>query len=186
MALCVGCGNEIQDPERCPICEAGRAPPKKRDKDLCECPRCGEVLEQQDWEGTSALTCPSCHGTFFPERGLEMVLNKLRATCDPVDMDSVLKEFKGRFTRELPTAVRYKTCPVCLTVMMRKNYATVSGVIVDYCGDHGIWVDEHAFAELADFICRGGDMVARQADRVRDLNARASGGRLIDRLLGNR
>ncbi len=168
MALCVGCGNEVLDPERCPVCKAGRGATKKHPGAAGpSCPRCEESLEQQDWEGTSTMTCGSCRGTFFPDRGLEAVLNKLRASCDPVDMDSVLKDFKDRFTRQLPTAVRYKGCPVCSTVMMRRNYATVSGVIVDYCGDHGMWVDEHAFAALADFICRGGDMLAEKADRVR-------------------
>ncbi len=175
MALCKGCGNDVPDPERCPICKAGRATPKReRVETRCSCPRCDEFLEQQDFDGTATLACPSCRGTFFPSLGLETVLNKLRASCDPVDMDSVLKEFKGRFTRELPTAVRYKDCPVCATVMMRRNYANVSGVIVDHCSDHGTWVDEHAFAGLADFICRGGDLVAQRADRVREMTPRRS------------
>jgi len=171
--LCSGCGNEVTDPERCPICKAGRGTKplvkqkRNRDEGRCSCPRCDEFLDQQSWEGTATLTCPSCRGTFFPDRGLEVVLNKLRATCDPVDMATVLEEFKGRFTRELPEAVRYKACPVCSTIMLRRNYGNVSGVITDVCGDHGTWVDEQAFAELADFVCRGGDQLAKNAASVR-------------------
>lgn len=175
MAFCKGCGNEVPDPGHCPICLAGRGAGKgRKDDPRCFCPRCEEALEEQDWEGTTTLSCPVCRGTFFPGRALEQVLNRLRATVDTVDAESVLRDFRDRFTRQLPEAVRYKACPVCSTVMTRRNYATVSGVIVDFCGDHGMWVDEAQFADLASFICRGGDILASQAKKVQQ---RASAGR---------
>ena len=169
MALCSKCGNEVSDPGNCPVCRVTSA--KRESSRLCQCPRCGDALEQQDWEGTATLSCPNCRGAFFPGNGLETVLNKLRATVDPGDVQTALLDFRDRFTRELPDSVRYKSCPVCSTVMMRRNYASVSGVVIDHCGDHGTWVDESAFADLADFICRGGDLVADKANRTR---ARAS------------
>jgi Zn-finger nucleic acid-binding protein len=191
MALCTGCGNEVLDPQRCPVCLAGRAivprPKRKPEDRRCQCPRCNEYLEQQDWEGTVTLSCPSCRGTFFPGQSLEQVLNRLRATVDRQDVDAILKDFKDRFTRVLPSAVRYKACPVCGTVMTRRAYATVSGVITDFCGEHGIWVDEAQFAELADFICRGGDVLASKATRTLDRATPRAAGRdssLLDRLLG--
>ena len=126
-------------------------------------------METQDWEGVQTLSCPTCRGTFFPgKRGLETVLDKLRATVDPMDVDSVMEEFKDRFTRKLPDAVRYKKCPVCDTVMTRRAYGTVSGVILDFCPDHGTWSDEAQFAALAEFICRGGDTLAAAVDKVRE------------------
>jgi hypothetical protein len=105
---------------------------------------------------------------FFPDQTLERVLNKLRATCDPTDVQSALQDFKDRFTRALPDSVQYKQCPVCDGAMTRRNYGTVSGVIVDVCYDHGTWVDGTAFGELADFIVRGGDLVAKKASLARD------------------
>jgi len=170
MALCSKCGNEVANPQACPVCRVAAEKHGHNDR-FCHCPRCQDPLEQQDWDGTATLTCPNCRGVFFPDNSIENVLNKLRATVDPQDIESALQEFRGRFTRELPDSVRYKSCPVCETVMMRRNYATVSGVIVDRCNDHGTWVDEAAFAELADFICRGGDLVADKANKTR---ARAS------------
>lgn len=189
MALCTHCGNEVDDPARCPICQAGRATPKVRRSrdDGALCPRCEVDLETQNMEGCAAFSCPDCRGIFFPEFTLETVLNKLRATCDPVDVRAVLQDFRDRFHRKLPETVRYKKCPVCTTPMTPSNYRTVSGVIVDLCGQHGTWVDEQAFAALADFICRGGDLVANEAGRVR---ARTTGRRpeggpnLVDRLFG--
>jgi Zn-finger nucleic acid-binding protein len=191
MALCPRCGNEVEDALHCSVCDAGRGGRKTRVRaaaGACRCPRCDGALVEQDWEGTKTLTCGECRGTFFPGVSLETVLNHLRATCDPKNVESVLKDFKDRFTRELPDAVRYKKCPVCDTVMLRKNYATVSGVIVDHCSDHGTWVDETAFAGLADFICRGGDLLANEADKVRarnDLRREGDGGSsLLGKLFG--
>ena len=194
MALCPGCGNEVLDPTKCAVCKAGRgaASAKTRREERshydsrCSCPRCNEYLEEQSWEGTATLSCPNCRGTFFPGNALETVLDKLRATVDPVDADTVLREFKDRFTRQLPNAVRYKGCPVCAEVMIRRAYGTVSGVIIDLCSDHGSWVDESQFAALADFICRGGDLLANEIDKVRARITRRSGPTLLDKFLGNR
>jgi hypothetical protein len=85
--------------------------------------------------------------------------------------------------------VRYKACPVCEEVMARRAYGTVSGVIVDHCGDHGTWVDEAQFAALADFICRGGDVLASEIDKVRArIGRRGAGGQsgrsILERFLG--
>jgi Zn-finger nucleic acid-binding protein len=173
MAFCSQCGNDVLDAERCSVCAASsdarnRAAPKRRAVlSACTCPRCGDALTQEDMEGTAALMCPACQGMFFPAAALEAVLNKLRATCDPTDAESALKDFKDRFRRELPDAVRYKQCPVCDAPMLRQNYGAVSGVITDVCNDHGTWVDGQAFAELADFIVRGGDLVADKAAQTR-------------------
>lgn len=190
--LCTRCGNEVKDPARCPVCAAGRGTRKAASKEPSgppACPRCSDPLERQEWDGIPVLSCPACRGSFFPERGLEEALNKLRATVSATDMATVLSEFKGRFTRSLPTAIRYKSCPVCRTVMTRRNYGSVSGVIVDHCGQHGTWVDESAFAELADFITRGGDLLAMQARRIQARAgpaAQQGAGSILERLFGGR
>lgn len=189
MAFCAGCGNDVANPKRCPICGSGRAGRPRRKDDRCKCPRCDEFLDTQDWEGEATLSCPSCHGTFFPGSSLEAVLDKLRATVDPVDVQTALEEFKDRFKRSLPQAVRYKACPVCEQSMTRRAYGTVSGVIIDLCGDHGAWVDEAQFGALAEFICRGGDVLASEIGKVR-ARIRPRGGSdgrtLMDRFLGNK
>jgi len=191
MALCPGCGNEVFDPAKCAICRAGRGTAARRERQQarsqCHCPRCDDPLDTQDWEGVATLSCPGCQGTFFPARSLEAVLDKLRATVDPMDAESVLREFRSRFNRQLPEAIRYKACPVCEQTMTRRGYGTVSGVIVDVCPAHGTWVDQAQFASLADFICRGGDILAEKAQQVRErIGRRAGQGRSpLDRFLGS-
>jgi len=205
MALCTGCGNDVVDPAHCGVCAAGRGVKKPRSSRtpepveparnpaICTCPRCNDPLDEQDIEGVTTLMCPSCQGMFFPDQGLEIVLNKLRAACEATDVQSAMHEFKDRFSRQLPESVQYKQCPVCDGPMIRRNYGTVSGVIVDVCYDHGTWVDGAAFGELADFIVRGGDLVAGKASETRaqaHLNAQiqpSAAGRkaIIGRIMGS-
>ncbi len=80
-------------------------------------------------------------------------------------MATVCREFRDRFTRELPAAMRYKSCPECGTVMTRLNYAGSSGIILDVCGHHGTWVDQSAFGSLTDFVSRGGDLIRQRRRR---------------------
>jgi Zn-finger nucleic acid-binding protein len=52
--------------------------------------------------------------------------------------------------------VEYRSCPVCGGQMQRKNYARRSGVIVDWCGEHGTWLDADELGAIAAFIMDGG------------------------------
>jgi hypothetical protein len=40
--------------------------------------------------------------------------------------------------------------------MHRKNYGKRSGVIVDWCGPHGTWLDADELEQIAHFIAGGG------------------------------
>ncbi len=164
--FCPGCGNEVENAQRCPICRSGRASGKTTEESTgLRCPRCDDPLEEQDWEGLGVHLCPTCNGSFFPPGGLETTLDKLRAHRGATDLETVCREFRDRFTRELPEAMRYKPCPVCDTFMTRLNYAGSSGIIVELCGHHGTWVDQSAFGSLTDFVSRGGDLIQSRRRR---------------------
>jgi len=40
--------------------------------------------------------------------------------------------------------------------MQRKNFAGHSGVVVDWCGSHGTWLDAHEMEDIAAFVLEGG------------------------------
>ena len=40
--------------------------------------------------------------------------------------------------------------------MQRKNFARRSGIIVDWCGKHGTWLDADELEDLASYILAGG------------------------------
>ena len=45
--------------------------------------------------------------------------------------------------------------------MQRKNFAKRSGVIVDVCGKHGVWLDADELEAVAGFIVQGGDPISK-------------------------
>jgi Zn-finger nucleic acid-binding protein len=155
MVICRSCGNETPDELHCAVCKSGHG----KGNHASVCPQCDVALVDQDWEGVTVLQCGECSGTFFPPRALETTLDKLRAACEGHDFASVVQEFKDRYRRSIPQTLRYKGCPVCGEIMVRRNYARVSGVIIDVCGPHGIWVDQAAFGGLTDFVSRGGEIL---------------------------
>jgi hypothetical protein len=55
--------------------------------------------------------------------------------------------------------------------MVRKNFGRRSGIIIDWCGAHGTWLDANELEEIASFIIGGGLERARQ-ERERE-NKRA-------------
>ena len=40
--------------------------------------------------------------------------------------------------------------------MQRKNFGRRSGVVVDWCGSHGTWLDTDEMGDIAGFVLEGG------------------------------
>ena len=48
--------------------------------------------------------------------------------------------------------IQYRKCPSCDAPMNRSNFGKTSGVIVDSCSRHGIWLDAGEPKLLANFL----------------------------------
>jgi Zn-finger nucleic acid-binding protein len=66
--------------------------------------------------------------------------------------------------------IRYRRCPECGEFMQRKNFAGRSGVIVDWCGDHGTWLDADELELISAFVLSGGMHEAPAARSETTLN----------------
>jgi Zn-finger nucleic acid-binding protein len=154
-SLCLGCGNEVEDIHRCPICADGRSTGKKEKPDPGPlCPRCDDLLEEQEWDVVTVLACETCHGILFPPNGLRQTLTRLREEAE-ADTAALAEERQKNLRAVLPETVRYKRCPVCKLSMTRRNFAALSGIILDVCGQHGTWVDSAMFEQLAALASKG-------------------------------
>jgi Zn-finger nucleic acid-binding protein len=82
--------------------------------------------------------------------------------------------------------VRYVPCPDCRQLMNRKNFAHISGVIIDVCKVHGVWFDQNELGRVIQFVMKGGLDAARRVERdaterqMQRLAAGASGGAVVD------
>ena len=60
----------------------------------------------------------------------------------------------GRRPKEFPSNL-WTQCPDCGEIMHRRNYAGASGVIIDFCKNHGVWFDADELPRLLAWIRSG-------------------------------
>jgi Zn-finger nucleic acid-binding protein len=160
---CVHCGAELlvgarSDPalipvRACPRCDARRelAPRLVADTLLDECHRCGGVwVESKVFE------------SLVKNRDQQA---RLEAAAVP---EITLDERRAPPLRTAPPTSRskreYIPCPDCRQLMNRKNFGSISGVLVDICKPHGIWFDSGELGRIIRFVMRGGLVEARQRE----------------------
>ncbi len=135
------------------------------------CPRCNKPLQTIDLKvGEKFLIerCTNCLGLFFDPGELEALLDKSVSNVFYIDYNQLEEIRNVRRHQDYP--VGYIKCPVCLKLMNRINFGSRSGVIVDKCRDHGIWVDGGELRQLMEWIKAGGQLLHHQvrteADRI--------------------
>ena len=112
------------------------------------CPRCNAPMRRDTVEGIELDLCAGCGGTWYDRDELEQ---RLTAT-DPPPTDAPGLRSDGEFRRKADTMdTSYLPCPICAKPMTRKNWGRLSGVIVDVCGPHGLFLDGGEFERIRDF-----------------------------------
>lgn len=95
--------------------------------------------------------CEACGGVFVDRMTLSRLVRERRIESE-ADVVGTPKKRRGREVE----AVVYRRCPVCESVMSRKNFGRNSGVIVDVCHDHGTWFDPDELTLVLEFVASGG------------------------------
>ena len=127
------------------------------------CPRCNIRLETIDlkMEGKFLIErCEQCLGLFFDPGELEAVLSATVAnvfTINRGELDSI-----NAAMRSNDYGVTYIKCPVCSKIMNRVNFGAKSGVIVDRCKDHGVWLDGGELRHLFEWMKAGGKLLDQE------------------------
>ncbi|MEM7355777.1 MAG: zf-TFIIB domain-containing protein, partial [Acidobacteriota bacterium] len=151
---------------RCPFCQTlndvdlrgkitFRRGTTKRD-----CPRCNEalnaVLLQVSTEHIELDQCAGCHGLFFDPGELDAVLDGIEHRAEEDDHRQLLTLIEEETPTEDFEQVGYVSCPDCGQLMHRRNIGQRSGVIVDTCRDHGLWLDGGELRRLIRWAQAGG------------------------------
>ena len=113
--------------------------------------------------GASQLSeCRSCGGVWVSKDSFEKICQ------DREQQETVL----GRPVAEIvaPEAAGkprrvYVPCPVCKKLMNRMNFAGCSGVVIDWCREHGTWLDHTELPQIIAFIRGGGLRKARDREK---------------------
>jgi Zn-finger nucleic acid-binding protein len=124
------------------------------------CPRCEGALRARAVEGTSLVECASCAGLWMSEASF--VERCERFAAEPRTLASSPLARPAR--PDAVERVRYLPCPFCGDLMSRTNYSGSSGIIVDRCRRHGLWLDAGELERIGVFIRAGGLERARQRE----------------------
>jgi Zn-finger nucleic acid-binding protein len=144
--FCVVCGRQALD----------KAVDGKVVKDK-PCPRCNVDMIERTVTGFKVFGCKECDGMFIPHETFHMMQ----------DAHERIIEATGSVDRaqiDVAANISYLRCPECKNMMNRKNFARVSGVIIDLCSRHGIWFDSGEMEKIMHFIAHGGLKRAREAE----------------------
>jgi len=108
--------------------------------------------------------CNDCDGVFITEDILEHLIKREASLRVEVDY-RVLRFVQDNPRQKQETVIRYRRCPVCEKMMQRINYRAVSGVIVDRCLRHGVWLDGGELKQLFEWKKAGGSAKKSEVSR---------------------
>ena len=125
-----------------------------------QCPRCECGLRTRAIGTSNVSECEQCGGLWLTEEHFV-------AVCERSDEQELASR---ALTQSAPSTrapdehpVRYLPCVVCKDLMTRRNYSQRSGIIIDVCRAHGVWLDHTELEGILSFIRDGGLDRAREA-----------------------
>lgn len=166
-SICPGCWSRL--PSRAKHClECGLAIEPQALTALPEsssCPRCRAPLRSRAVETCSVVECTRCAGLWLTPDTLDRL-------CDRADEEGLAARVLGgpaKVGTVEPEVVRYLPCVVCRELMLRRNFASCSGVILDLCRHHGLWLDRGELERILEFVRKGGLLKSRamELDRLK-------------------
>jgi len=98
--------------------------------------------------------CEKCYGLFFDLNELEELVENSVEKSQKIDLIKLAQITEN--PRHIDEII-YRDCPVCQKKMQRKNFMKRSGVIMDVCFEHGIWLDAGELRQIMEWIKLGGE-----------------------------
>ena len=127
------------------------------------CPRCSISLKTIDLNCNGRFLierCDECLGLFFDPNELETLLEATVSNVFSINRSQLDSISTAQKSGDYP--VSYIKCPVCGKLMNRINFGAKSGVIVDRCKEHGVWLDGGEFRHLCEWMKAGGKLLEQE------------------------
>lgn len=129
------------------------------------CPRCAGGLRSRSVGRLAFIECKSCAGLWLEPGVLETL-------CDDAEASALARQALGADARIVPasqpgTGPMYLACIRCDDRMTRRNFGGSSGIVIDVCKHHGLWLDHAELERILDFVRSGGLVRARERERAR-------------------
>lgn len=104
-----------------------------------DCVACSRTLEPAEHEGVPIDQCPDGHGVWLDSGELRLIVESERAPRPAAEREAAIE---GREPSTGAATTRHgRPCPVCRTPMELVRYDETSGIEIETCLDHGVWLD---------------------------------------------
>jgi Zn-finger nucleic acid-binding protein len=173
--VCPHC-NKITSEKSSYCAHCGGKITKKASITVATCPICKCPLEKNEYRGSTIDICPACNGIWLDSKEFYFHVSERDTFEDP----EIPREF---VKKPLEKKKAYIPCVRCGSLMARQNFRRISGVLIDICKDHGVWLDAGELEQIRSFIANGGldksqdryimenkVKIAQTAREVKDLN----------------
>jgi Zn-finger nucleic acid-binding protein len=163
--VCPSCfGSVSVGMTHCPHCgaEVGKSEPQKTE--AMHCPRCETDLASINVGKHSLQICNQCGGLWADKSAFQ-------AICSHEEEQEAALNFRPEPLEAQPTPSprrrrAYIPCPKCGKLMNQKNFSGCSGVVLDWCRNHGSWFDKNELRQIIAFIRDGGLRKAREREQA--------------------
>ncbi len=162
--ICGSCFGPVAVSMRhCPHCGAAVADPDAVDaRRALSCPVCATALVRAAAGARSFHECLRCGGLWIGK-------DDFRDICLQQQEQEAVLRFRTGGGPGTPAPVgrrrAYIPCPECGRLMNRQSFCRGSGIVLDWCRDHGSWFDRGELGRTVAFIRRGGLRQSRERER---------------------
>ncbi|MDD2802192.1 MAG: zf-TFIIB domain-containing protein [Methylobacter sp.] len=173
MAKCTHCSAPLPaNSNRCEYCRTrndvdltGRQAFSLVGQSSRNCPHCKTPLQTIELHLNGKVEidrCNDCFGLFFDSGKIELLLE--HAVSDVYDINIKQLDNINSERYQADKQVKYIKCPSCQNFMLRRVFGYRSGVIIDQCKIHGIWLDSGEITHLLEWKKAGGQLLAAQKE----------------------
>ncbi len=106
-----------------------------------DCLTCAKELEPRDHEGVEVQQCPDGHGVWVERQELREIVERVEAPRSFSEREAAIEAGVPAAAPDSDTEP-LRRCPGCGQLMEKVNYDETSGIMIDTCIDHGVWLDE--------------------------------------------
>ena len=113
------------------------------------CPVCDCDMVNHAYHGDDVDMCPQCNSIWLDGREFKKLISERNVFRDESIPDEYIKPL-----HKAPG--EYHKCPLCSDYMVQRNFKKISGVIIDICRDHGVWLEAGELEGIRCFVANGG------------------------------
>jgi Zn-finger nucleic acid-binding protein len=106
--------------------------------------------------------CQQCGGLWVEQSAFQHVCEQKDEQQAVLGMATPVSDALAGKSKEVSRL--YIPCPECGNLMNRMNFAGCSGVIIDWCRQHGSWFDHQELRQIVTFIREGGLRKSRERE----------------------